>query len=161
MNQWKGEKRKENKSKAVFEKKKDRYLNNIARGFCNKDRDESNLKEKRKHAKFTTKFQNNGVHERRNRSRSRSESRNGNTEIGKQGTPPAHETENRRSKAWPTPDEQRRYPNHPFERIRFGFPLRRYQKEKTTRFYVGELSFSFVLDLSGIPLSKNQINVNV
>ena len=66
--------------------------------FCYKNRDESNPEEKGKHGKFTTKISNNGEHERRNRCRSRSERRNRNTKSDKQGTLPAHETENRTSK---------------------------------------------------------------
>ena len=128
MNQCKSDwKREEDKSKAKFERKKDWYLNNVTTEFGNKDREESNPEEKGKHAKFATKFPNNGELDRRNRSRRRSEGRNGNTKSGKQGKPPTHETENRTSKEWPTLDEQRKYPKYPFKRrLRFCFPLRRH-----------------------------------
>ena len=62
------EKREEDKSKAVFERKKNWYLNNAKHS---KDRDESHPEERGKHGKFTTKFPNNGKHDRKNRSRSK------------------------------------------------------------------------------------------
>ena len=69
LSQWESDcKREKDKSKAHFERKKDWYLNNATTGFRNKYRDESNLEEKGKHGKFTTKFSNNGEYERRNRS---------------------------------------------------------------------------------------------
>ena len=116
LSQWESDcKREKDKSKAIFERKKDWYLNNATTGFCNKYRDESNLEEKGKHGKFTTKFSNNGEYERRNRIRSRTEDRNGNTVGGKQKTP-IHERGNSISKEWHALDEQRKYPEHPFKR---------------------------------------------
>ena len=82
LNQWESDcKSGEDKSTAIFERKKDSYLNNATTEFRNKDRDESNPEKKGKHGKFTTKFPNKGKNDKRNRSRSRSDS----TKSGKQG----------------------------------------------------------------------------
>lgn len=49
LNQWGSDcKREEGKSKAVFKRKKDSYLNNDTTKFHNKDRDETNPEKKRK-----------------------------------------------------------------------------------------------------------------
>ena len=117
-NRWESDcKREEDKSKAIFERKKDWYLNNDTTEFCNKDIDESNPEQKGKHGKFTTKFPNNSKHDRRNRSRSRKEGRNGNTKSGKQGILSTHEMENHTSKEWPTLDEQRKFPKRKCDEI--------------------------------------------
>ena len=113
----------------------------LKRNFAKKGRDRSNPGKREKHGKFNARSPNNGEQEKRNRNRRRSEGRNGTTKKSRQRTPPTNETENCTGKEWPTLDEQRKYPKHLFKRRqRFLFPLRRYQKENTTKFQVGEFS---------------------
>ena len=81
LNQWESDwKSGEDKSTAIFERKKDSYLNNATTEFRKKDRDESNPEEKGKHGKHT-QFPNNDENDRRNKNRSRSDG----TKSGKQG----------------------------------------------------------------------------
>ena len=52
LNHWESDcKREEDKSKAVFKRKKDSHLNNATTKFHNKDRDETNPEKKRKISK--------------------------------------------------------------------------------------------------------------